>query len=123
MVNDSNKIVTFIYPSIPKNDMNKQQIYVTMTDTVMSGWGKAEGKTNKYVLKCDSMETAQVVADNARHREEMKYVHISHRCPKDNDWRLVSLVDAKDTSFVIPGYFEAQEDKRKAMYEDFKGGY
>lgn len=89
-----------------KRKDEQQKVYVTMTDSFMSGWGPAKGKTNKYVLECESYEEAEIVAANARRRSEMKYVNITKRCPKDNGWRLVSLVKAKDTSFVIPGFFK-----------------
>jgi len=34
-------------------------LYVTMTDKFMSGWGMAEGKTNKLVLECKNLHEAK----------------------------------------------------------------
>ncbi|QVW28899.1 hypothetical protein [Bacillus phage SWEP1] len=58
--------------------------YVTMTDTFMSGWGEAEGKTNKLVLVCDSYEQAEIVEENAKNRGDMKYVSIASTKPHYN---------------------------------------
>lgn len=55
-------------------------IYVTTTDTFMSGWGKAKNLTNKLIFLCDSMEQAEIVADNARTRDDQKQVQI-HKTP------------------------------------------
>lgn len=55
--------------------------YVTMTDTFMSGWGKAEGKKNKLVFECDTLKEAEIVKDNAENRDEMKYVNINDEKP------------------------------------------
>jgi hypothetical protein len=58
--------------------------YVTMTDKFMSGWGLAEGKINKLVFICDSLEEAKIVARNARKRGDQKYVNISANKPYYN---------------------------------------
>ena len=55
--------------------------YVTMTDSFMSGWGRAEGRINKFVVACDSFSQAEIIAMKARQRSEMKYVRISTRKP------------------------------------------
>ena len=41
-----------------------KQYYVTMTDTILSGWGQAEGKTNKYIVICDTFEQAETIKRN-----------------------------------------------------------
>lgn len=56
--------------------------YVTMTDTFMSGWGLAEGKTNKLIIECETYEEALTIEHNARNRPEMKYVSISSKRPR-----------------------------------------
>ena len=58
--------------------------YVTMTDRFMSGWGKADGKTNKLVISCHTWEEAETVARNASRRHEMKYVNITSHRPSYN---------------------------------------
>ncbi len=55
--------------------------YVTMTDRFMSGWGEARGKTNKLVIECETMAEAITVEQNARDRDEMKYVNIRSSRP------------------------------------------
>jgi hypothetical protein len=55
--------------------------WVTMTDKFMSGWGKAQGKTNKLVFTARDYDEAKVVADNARRRGDMNYINICHAKP------------------------------------------
>ena len=56
--------------------MNKK-LYVCMTDKFMSGWGRAESKINKYVIKCDNWEQAEQIEAAAHKRPEMKYININ----------------------------------------------
>jgi hypothetical protein len=56
-------------------------MFVTMTDTFMSGWGKAENKINKLVFICDNYEEATIVAENARNRGDQKYINITNKKP------------------------------------------
>ena len=63
--------------------------YVTMTDKFMSGWGVAEGKTNKFVVECNSYEDAQTIERNAKQRDELKYVNICVNKPTYNKSRFV----------------------------------
>ena len=72
-------------------------VYVTMTDKFMSGWGMAEGKTNKLVIKCENSMQAEKIADYARRNgDEMKYINITHNKPNYNSskyftsWKLFS---------------------------------
>lgn len=60
----------------------KTKFYVTMTDKFMSGWGMAEGKTNKLIIECDNYEQAEIIERNARNRSEMRYVNICSSRPK-----------------------------------------
>ena len=50
--------------------------YVTMTDNFFSGWGPAEGKTNKLIIICSNYDQASQLAEHALNRGEMKYVNI-----------------------------------------------
>jgi len=50
--------------------------YVTMTDKFMSGWGLAEGKTNKLVIECETYDQASQIERAAKTRSEMKGVNI-----------------------------------------------
>lgn len=56
-------------------------IYVHMTDNFMSGWGGAEGKTNKYVIECDTQEQADQIEKAARTRDEMSKITVSADLP------------------------------------------
>jgi hypothetical protein len=56
--------------------------YVTMTDKFMSGWGMADGKTNKLIIQCDTYEEAKTIERNAKQRSEMKYINIRFSKPK-----------------------------------------
>ena len=55
--------------------------YVTMTDRFMSGWGKAEGKTNKLVFVCESRDEAAHIERYARARGDMTYINIRSTKP------------------------------------------
>lgn len=55
--------------------------YVTMTDKFMSGWGKAEGKINKFIIECEDFKHAEIIERNANKRPEMKHVGIKFKKP------------------------------------------
>lgn len=62
--------------------MKQQKFYVTMTDRFLSGWGKAEGKTNKLIIECDTYEQAEIIERNANKRSEMRFVGIRNTKPR-----------------------------------------
>jgi hypothetical protein len=65
--------------------------YVSMTDKFMSGWGLAEGKTNKLVIECDNYDQAKEICDYAKsNRSEMKYINICCNRPRYGSNILVS---------------------------------
>jgi hypothetical protein len=55
--------------------------YVTMTDKFMSGWGMSQGKINKMVVSCDTLQQAEQIAQAARKRSEMRRVNIRTTAP------------------------------------------
>lgn len=59
----------------------KANYYVTMTDKFMSGWGMAEGKTNKFIVACETYEQARNIERNAHRRSEMKHIAIRSTKP------------------------------------------
>ncbi len=65
------------------NDLNTP-FYVTMTDSFLSGWGGAEGKTCKYIYPCSNYREASIVADNAKGRGDQRYVNIRTSKPYYN---------------------------------------
>lgn len=50
--------------------------YVKMIDTFLSGWGGAENKVANYVIECETAQEAEIVAENAKNRTDMKKVSI-----------------------------------------------
>ena len=57
------------------------KVYVSMTDTFMSGWGRAENKINKLIFECDSEEEAQIVQQNATNRSDQEEIMITTCIP------------------------------------------
>lgn len=58
-----------------------KKIYVTMTDTFLSGWGGASGRISKFVIICDNRVQAEKAAEKFRGYREMKYVSIRYSRP------------------------------------------
>jgi len=74
----------------------KKNWYVTMTDKFMSGWGHARGKTNKFVIGCNTYKQCQRIMRNAKLRDEMIYINYTSKKPYYNDRQfLVSYKDYK----------------------------
>lgn len=73
------------FEGCPRNAIVKLEIlpyYVTMTDKFMSGWGMAEGKTNKFIVVCESYDEAWIIKQNAEKRSEMKHINIVSSKPR-----------------------------------------
>jgi hypothetical protein len=85
-----------------EREIPKKKYYVTMTDKFMSGWGMAEGKTNKYVIGCNTYQQAETIVRNARKRSEMKHINIVvGRKPYFNPRRfIVSYQDYKELGAI-----------------------
>jgi len=64
------------------SDMPNAKWYVSMTDGFMSGWGHAEGMTNRHVLLCDDIDDAYRIERLACRRDEMKRVTITRNKPR-----------------------------------------
>jgi len=71
-------------------------VYVTMTDKFMSGRGYADGKTNKLIFECDTLEEAEIVAENAAARGDMKYINITRKKPYYTPSRYYVQVKTKE---------------------------
>ena len=77
--------------------------YVTMTDVFMSGKGEAEGKLNKLVFECDTLQQAETVEENARMRGDMSYIRLGRTKPRfDPDRFYVQVKTIKD----YPSWYE-----------------
>jgi hypothetical protein len=78
--------------------MKNEKYYVTMTDKFLSGWGCAAGKTEKYVIVCDTIEQAKIAAVIAMGRSDMRRVSIRRNKPYYNKQyyhtTFVSIADA-----------------------------
>lgn len=60
----------------------KTAFFVTMTDKFMSGWGMSEGKTNKLIIECETLQQAEQVERAAHKRPEMRYINIRTTKPR-----------------------------------------
>lgn len=87
--------------------------YVTMTDTFMSGWGMAEGKKNKLVFICESLDEANIVAENARNRTDQSYINICTKKPYYNSKYYYTQYKTKDEypKWYEKDYFKREEDE------------
>jgi hypothetical protein len=85
--------------------------WVSMTDKFMSGWGRAEGRTNKLVIECDSYEEAEIVAQNARNRSEMKFVNICASKPRYSKTQVTYILHDKSdySAWFIAGRFKPED--------------
>lgn len=81
--------------------------YVTMTDTFMSGWGLAKGKTNKLIFECETLEEAKIVAYNAHNRTDQKRINICGTKPYyDKNRYYPQYITKKEyPSWYIKDYF------------------
>ena len=62
--------------------MENRKLYVTATDTFMSGWGGASGKKSKVVVVCDDWEQVDRVRSNMESKsKEMKYINVYREKP------------------------------------------
>jgi hypothetical protein len=67
-------------------------MYVVATDSFMSGWGRAENKINKLIIKCSDIVEARHIETILRTMPEMKYIHIHTTKPYYNKNKyLISL--------------------------------
>lgn len=51
--------------------------YVSMVDTFLSGWGRAEGKTSVVVVKCSTRSEAEECKELCDTRSDMRDIEIS----------------------------------------------
>jgi len=61
-----------------------KKFFVTMTDNFMSGWGRAKGKKNVFVVETNTLKQAEIIEKNAKKRSEMRYVYIKRKMPYYN---------------------------------------
>jgi hypothetical protein len=56
----------------------------------MSGWGDAQGKINKFIIECETLQQAETIEKNAKKRSEMKYINICSKKPRYGKYILES---------------------------------
>lgn len=61
-------------------EIKPYQVFVTATDSFLSGWGKASGKTAKQVIICEDWTQAEKAANNMQ-GNGFKYINICRRFP------------------------------------------
>lgn len=110
----------------PLKDQMQSNYYVTMTDTMLSGWGEALDKKNKLIILCDTYDQAEVIADNAEKRDEMKSIKIgSGLTPRysDSDYK-ITFRRYKDLGEVWTKKNEMKKinDSKKQAYIKSKQG-
>ena len=54
--------------------MNYNKFYVTMNDTFTSNL-RTDGKTDKIIIECDTVQEVETVIENAKNRTDMKYIN------------------------------------------------
>ena len=99
--------------------MNEQKpVYVSMTDTVMSNWGKAKDKNNILIVLCDNMAEAHTVVSNMEHRSDMVNIKICITKPKfDTETNYTQEI----TKEIYPEWYEKdyfKDQKAEAKNEN-----
>ena len=87
------------------------KLYVRMTDTFMSGWGRAEGKTNVLVIECDTWEQALAIRQAARDRREMRRIAICGSLPRSRPNVLLTHRPFSDFSGPWLAYYPANQSE------------
>lgn len=83
--------------------------YVLSDDAFMSDWGEAQGRVNTIILPATDHAEAEVVAANARNRDEQRNVRILDRAPALSSGVIYSLLTRDDASrWYTPGAFEPE---------------
>ncbi len=83
--------------------------YVLSDDSFMSDWGEAEGRVNTIILPCADHTEADIVATNARNRDEQRNVRIMDRKPALSSGVIYSLMLKEEAGrWYTPGAFEPE---------------
>ena len=93
------------------------EFYVKMTDNFLSNWGQAENKTSIYIIKCDKLEEAETVLQNAKHRKDMSKPSIVTTLPSFNKEKYhISITSKEDgaRNWFIKDFFKSKKNAIKA---------
>jgi len=80
------KTITFV------DEIPAAPYYVLSDDAFMSDWGEAQGLVNTIIMPVASRDEADVVATNARNRDEQRNVRILDRTPALSSGVLYTLL-------------------------------
>lgn len=93
----------------------------------MSGWGEAEGKTNKLVISCDTYDEALTVKENAENRSDMEGIEILDSKPSYDDNRFFVSWHGRSQgtydSWFNPGWFSPEPKKSKREMANAKASF
>ncbi len=83
--------------------------YVLSDDSFMSDWGEAQNRVNTIILPCTDQSEADIVATNARNRDEQRNVRIMDHKPALSSGVIYSLMDRESAArWYTPGAFEPE---------------
>ena len=77
-------------------NLSEYRYFVTMTDTMLSGWGMAENKIAKRVVLCKTWREARIIEDgikNCKNQNGMRYINIALKFPKYSEKRYTISID------------------------------
>ena len=89
----------------------KIKYFVTMTDSFLSGWGRAKNQTAKFIYECETYEEALIVKDNAEARKDQKYINICTTKPYYSPRSYLVQIKNKEncSCWYKKGYFKRCE--------------
>jgi len=79
------------------------ECFVICTDEFMSGWGMAEGMTNRVVFPCVDMDEAKLVLSRVNDREEMTNAIIT----KTRDADIMDMIEKGERHRAVQSRFNS----------------
>ena len=74
--------------------LNGNEVFVTMSDKFMSGWGMATNKIAKRVIICQNSSDAFTLRDRLYNpKYGMKYVNVTFELPKYSNTKYTTTYD------------------------------
>lgn len=103
--------------------------YVTGRDTFLSGWGEAKGGKSYMTVVTDSLDQAEIVAENMENRSDMRNVKLEKKPPRirKSDHHSTKTIEDASRMFELSGYkgggFPVDHDRRKYFEFSRQDGY
>lgn len=88
--------------------MTNNKFYVTMNDSFTSSL-RTDGKIDKIIIECDTLEETETVMENAKNRTDMKYINYHYmKYPYYNQKKFVVQVHDKNDykAWFKEGFFK-----------------